>query len=77
MLFFCSEHKKEGMIDVNHRKCCYENCNYTPTYNYKNEIRPIYCSIHKKDEMVNVKHKKCIFDNCKTTACFNYEGETN
>jgi hypothetical protein len=63
------------MIDLNHKKCSYENCKYIPSYNFESETIPIYCSLHKKDEMVNVKHKKCIFDNCKTTACFNYEEE--
>ena len=30
---YCSEHKKEGMIDVKHNKCTYNGCNNRANYN--------------------------------------------
>jgi hypothetical protein len=33
-------------------KCIEENCNTRGTFNYLNEIKPIYCEIHKKIGMM-------------------------
>ena len=29
---YCSLHKKEGMVDVNSKRCIYEGCNKYPTF---------------------------------------------
>jgi Holliday junction resolvase len=72
---YCSEHKKENMIDVKHKTCIFENCKKIPSFNYENEKQAIYCSEHKKENMIDVKHKTCIFENCKKIPIFNYENE--
>lgn len=36
---YCSEHKKENMVDVAHKRCIYEGCNAQPTYNKPGEKR--------------------------------------
>ena len=41
MGYFCSKHKKEGMRDVKHKTCLYENCRKQPNYNIKGEQKPI------------------------------------
>ena len=71
---YCSLHKEKGMIDVCHKKCCYEDCEKIPTCNFNGEIKAIYCFEHKEINMVNVKDKKCIFEDCNTQSVFNYEG---
>ena len=50
------------MIDVTHKKCCFENCNKRPSFNYQNKTNGIYCSKHKQDEMIDVKSKKCCYE---------------
>jgi len=52
------------MIDVISKKCCFENCNTQPQFNYQNKIKGIYCAKHKLKEMIDVKNKKCCFENC-------------
>jgi hypothetical protein len=52
-------------------KCIEENCNTRGTFNYLNEIKPIYCEIHKKIGMINVRSKKCKEFNCKKQPAFN------
>jgi len=73
---YCSEHKKENMINVKNRLCLEENCISRPLYNYENEKLAIYCSKHKKENMINVTTKHCIENDCKTIANFNYQGES-
>jgi hypothetical protein len=69
---YCSEHKKEGMVDVNNKKCL--ECKKQPKFNKEGETRGLYCSEHKKDGMVDVKNKTCL--DCKKQPAFNKEGET-
>jgi hypothetical protein len=71
---YCSLHKKEGMIDVHHKKCIFDGCNKIPTCNFEGEIKGIYCFEHKVDKMINVKDKRCIYEGCNTQSSFNYEG---
>jgi hypothetical protein len=73
---YCSEHKKDGMVDVNNKTCKHEGCKTRPTYNNECETKALYCSEHKEDGMVNVKDKMCIHEKCKTRPTYNNEGET-
>jgi hypothetical protein len=70
---FCKKHKKNGMVDIKHKKCCI--CNKKqPTYNFKNEISPTHCKDCAQIGMINIKTNKCIV--CKQKVpIFNYEGE--
>ena len=72
---YCSEHKKEGMVDVKHRTCIHEGCKTRPNYNNEGEKKPLYCSEHKKEGMVNVISKTCIHEGCKKQPTYNNEGE--
>ena len=71
---YCLTHKKDGMVDVKHKKCIHEGCKVRPTYNIEGE-NALYCSTHKKDGMVDVIHKTCIHPDCKTLPTYNIEGE--
>ena len=73
----CAKHKEDGMIDVKHKKCLYENCNIRPNYNYENEKTGVYCSEHKLKDMIDVINKLCIFEGCKSRPHYNYENNTS
>ena len=69
---YCSQHKKDGMIDVKHKTCL--ECNVIPNFNVEGQTRALYCSQHKKDGMVNVISKTCL--ECNKQPTFNVEGQT-
>jgi hypothetical protein len=72
---YCSEHKKEGMVDVLNKTCIHEGCTKNPTYNIKGEKKALYCSEHKLEGMIDVRHKTCIHPACIIRPNFNTEGE--
>jgi hypothetical protein len=74
---YCSEHKKDGMINMKNKRCKYLNCKIIPNYNYHDEKIAIFCSSHKKDGMIDIKHKRCEYLNCKSIPAYNFEGEKN
>lgn len=60
------------------RKCIFEGCNTTPSYNIIGQHSPIYCVQHKSPDMISVRAKSvklCIFEDCKKVPNFNFEGE--
>ena len=70
---YCSEHKKDGMVNVVSKTCIHEGCKVRPTYNKEGE-KALYCSEHKKDGMIDVKHITCIHPDCKVRPNYNIEG---
>ena len=48
------------MIDVINKKCIFEGCIKTRTFNLPSEKNPIYCFEHKKDNMINIRVLKTI-----------------
>jgi hypothetical protein len=54
---YCSEHKKDGMVNVKSKRCELEGCNSIPTFNIKGG-KPQFCVKHKTTEMVNLKSKQ-------------------
>ncbi len=75
---YCTKHKKENMIDLDHRtKYCIETeCTKVASYNFPNEKKAIYCNLHMKENMINIKSKRCIEEGCNLLPSYNYEGET-
>jgi hypothetical protein len=45
---YCSEHRKDGMVNLKSKKCFEKGCKVIPSYNYKNEKEALFCSKHKK-----------------------------
>jgi hypothetical protein len=72
---YCAEHKKEGMIDVKHKRCVEPGCSKRPYSNFEGEKHALYCAQHKRDEMINVVSKRCVEPGCKKCPLFNMEGE--
>jgi hypothetical protein len=45
------------------------------SYNFKNEVKPLYCVTHRQPDMVDVFSKHCIAPDCWVRAHFNFENE--
>ena len=75
---YCSEHKRDGMIDVKSRRCAEDGCKKQPGFNFEGESHGLYCSEHKKEGMLNVTERRiCTEEGCKKRAFFNNEGESH
>jgi EsV-1-7 cysteine-rich motif len=72
------EHKREGMIDVLHKRCQFEGgCEKIPAYNARGETKGILCKEHKREGMIDVLHKRCQFEGgCEKIPAYNARGET-
>ena len=42
---YCSEHKKDNMINTKNKLCIEIDCKTLANYNYEDEKKPIYCNI--------------------------------
>jgi hypothetical protein len=70
----CGIHKKQGMEDLIHKKCIYQDCNINPSFNYP-DLKAKFCYKHKSKGMINTKNSFCIIDGCNITASFNYSNK--
>ena len=68
---YCSKCRKDGMVDLKHKKCEFKGCKTQPVYGYEGG-KSQFCLGHKEDGMVNIHSKKCEFKGCKTEPCFGY-----
>jgi len=59
------------MIDVSSKQCL--KCNKRPSFNYKNEKKPLYCKEHKLPDMIDIKNINCLECNKRASFNFNYE----
>jgi hypothetical protein len=63
---YCSEHKKENMINITSKNCQEGKCKNEALFGLINK-RPQFCFEHKKDNMINI-----ILDNkCNILECHN------
>ena len=76
-LLYCSEHKKDNMINLNRKLCEFNNCYTRANYNIVNETKGKYCNLHKSDDMIDVINRKCLEENCKTQPFYNLPNKTN
>jgi len=74
---YCSDHKKDGMVDVKNKRCEHEGCDKQPVFNLLGSSKGLYCAIHKMDGMVNVKDRRCEHEGCdKVNPVFNTPGSS-
>lgn len=71
---YCKQHKKEGMINVNAKRCIYNGCETHASYNIVGK-KAEFCAKHKTEEMVNVSNKFCIYSGCKKMPSYNKPGQ--
>jgi hypothetical protein len=72
---YCKEHKQEGMIDISHQTCEFENCRVRPIFNYPNEPNGRFCAAHKMADMVDVINSRCEYIDCNLSPTYNFPGE--
>ena len=73
---FCSEHMKDGMVDVKSKRCAHHGCTKQPNYGVAGSKKPEYCSQHRKDGMVDVKSKRCAHHGCTKYPLYGVAGST-
>jgi hypothetical protein len=56
---YCSEHKKDKMINIRSKTCIFPDCKTIPNYNFESINSGLYCKTHKLEGMVDVKSKRC------------------
>jgi hypothetical protein len=85
---YCAKHKLDGMIDVKHKKCEYQNdtdfkdgCKLLPSYGIRGQ-KAKYCLAHSKlfENMVIISNRLCKFKDeteelCTSRASYNIEGK--
>jgi hypothetical protein len=49
---YCSQHKKDGMVNVMAVRCEQEGCRQLAQYNFKEELKSKFCIDHKIEDMV-------------------------
>ena len=56
MAEFCSQHARDGMVNVTKRTCCREGCSKVPSFGLAGSRRAEVCSQHAEDEMINLRY---------------------
>lgn len=71
----CSEHSRDGMIDVRSKRCSHSNCSTWPSYGMADSNKREMCSQHALYGMINLKKsKKCRHPNCSKRRSFGMAG---
>lgn len=66
---YCSNHKKENMIDTSKPVCKITNCMLRGLFKDLNIKGAYFCSAHKSENSSNTNHKKCIFVSDENINC--------
>ena len=51
---FCSQHKEEGMVDLNSKICGHGGCTKRSSFGVASSTKKEFCAQHKKEGMVNL-----------------------
>lgn len=72
---YCSAHKQNGMVDVQHIQCEYQGCSKQPSYDIIGG-KGKFCSEHKLPGMIDIKNPFCAYGGCSVVnPVFNLPGE--
>ncbi len=66
---WCTNCAPDGTINVQDRKCAYDDCEKIASFGYLNE-KPKWCLTHKSEEHVNVRSAKCKHKGCFTQRTY-------
>jgi hypothetical protein len=72
---YCSQHAKDGMINLTSIECAFDGCQTQPSYNYEGQIKRMYCKQHKLENMIHISYKCCEYTGCKIRPIFNFKTE--
>ena len=57
---YCSEHKREGMVDVVHKQCAHDGCtSLSRVFNHPGETKGMFCGEHKREGMTRSAPGRC------------------
>ena len=73
--FYCSQHKRKGMVHFMKEKCEYPGCWKCPGYTFPWEKLRRCCSQHRIQGMIRIDQNCCEHPRCWVSATFNYPGE--
>lgn len=56
------------------KRCASFECTVSPSFNVRDQKKPLFCKEHKTPAMVNVKQRTCEVEGCATQPTFNVPG---
>ncbi|CAN0506083.1 unnamed protein product [Ectocarpus sp. 12 AP-2014] len=63
---FCSQHARDGMVNVNNKRCIQPNCTTIPSFAAVGSKKAEFCSQHAREGMVDVRSRRCSQRGCNT-----------
>ena len=72
---YCTQHKKENMINITYKRCCEINCTDRACYNFSNKEETLYCFKHKKKDMINITKSKCQHTKCTQDKIYGFKNK--
>ncbi|CAM9675420.1 unnamed protein product [Ectocarpus sp. 8 AP-2014] len=63
---FCSQHARDGMVNVNNKRCIQPNCTTIPSFAAAGSKKAEFCSQHAREGMVDVRSRRCSQRGCNT-----------
>lgn len=70
---YCNDHKLNSMINLNRKKCMFNNCNITASFGFSHHNRVLCCFKHKLISMVNLIKRKCAVEKCKIVPIYGFK----
>ena len=71
---FCAEHREDGMVDVNYKRCAHHGCIKRTSYGKEGTKTAEFCAEHREDGMLHVVNKRCAHPSCTTLPSYGVEG---
>lgn len=71
---FCADHKAEGMINVNVRRCQHDGCTDPARYAVAG-AKATWCHQHREPGAVDVYARRCTTEGCNTEPVYGWEGQ--
>jgi hypothetical protein len=65
----CKDHLIQGMVDVNKKKCAFNECMINPTFGYSGG-KSTHCSKHSLPDMISLRSRACLTAGCDKRAKF-------
>ncbi|CBJ28698.1 EsV-1-7 [Ectocarpus siliculosus] len=73
---FCSQHARDGMVNVNNKRCIQPNCTTIPSFAAAGSKKAEFCSQHAREGMVDVRSRRCSQRGCNTQPSLGEAGSS-
>ena len=71
---FCSQHAKDGMVDVKSKRCAHPSCTKHARYGVEGTNARVFWSQHAREGMVDITSKRCAHPSCTKRRSYGVEG---